>query len=269
MHIFDGDEVSGTVGADVWNFTDATTPKQYWIPGAPYKFVAVVDGNKTGVTVNTDTTTGLPTSINYTVDGATDLLCDVVTLEDVAAPYSVVAFTYTHLLSKVKFSVKNTTEAAATNYRIVLTTAKLTNVYKSGVYEVDVDPLTDSEGAWNIATENNTREYNLDLLTINSGNTQFHAQEILLLPGESIGLSIAADIEATSDGGNTWKPVSTVSKTVADVVTLAQAKAYNMVVELGIGEEIKFTATTMEEWGNGNTADSNDADDVNDYVPVN
>ena len=217
--------------------------KQYWIAGANYKFVGVVDGSKENVTVITPDASGLPASISYTVDGETDLLCDVVTINNATAPYSIVAFNYTHLLSKVKFSVKNNTRADATNYRFVLTEAKLTNVYKDGNYSVDTD-------AWTPGTE--MREYNLDLLTINSNSSEYHNKEVLLIPGEAkVGVFVKADIEASDDNGQTWKKLSEVKKTFTEVVELKKAQAYNFVVELGVGEEIQFTATTLPDWGDG------------------
>ena len=258
VNIFNGNAVTkgdAAYGA-AWTLTGA---KQYWIAGADYKFVGVVDGNKTGVTAITPDTAGLPSTISYTVDGATDLLCDVVTIDNATAPYSIVAFNYTHLLSKVKFSVKNTTDAAATNYRFVLTSAKLTNVYEDGVYNVNTDTWT--PGA-------TMREYVLDNLTINSAATQYHSQEVLLIPGsKKVGVYVKANIEASSDNGTTWKVISDVEKTFPNVVELEKAKAYNFIVELGVGTEIQFTATTMPEWGNGNTQDS-DGDTVKDYIPL-
>ena len=245
VNIFNGNEVTkgeAAYGA-AWTLNGA---KQYWIAGADYKFVGVVDGSKVGVTTITPDAAGLPESISYTVDGATDLLCDVVTVDDAAAPYSVVTFNYTHLLSKVKFSVKNTTSADATNYRFVLTAAKLTNVYESGVYGVDADTWT---------PDANMREYILENLTINSNSTQYHSQEILLIPGSAVGVYVKADIQASDDNGQTWKKVSDVEKTFTNVVTLAKATAYNFIVELGVGSEIKFTAATMPEWADG---DGND-----------
>ena len=243
VNIFDGDEVSGDIGDAFWGFTDATTPAQYWIPGASYKFVAVVDGNKDNVTTTTlDTNTGLPTSISYTVDGATDLLCEVATVNSAAADQGVVGFTFSHLLSKVKFSVKNTTAAAATNYRIVLTEAMITNTYAGGTYKVDTDTWT--PGA--------IEPYTLENLTINSGQTEYNSTEVLLVPGDGdakVGLSIKADIEATSNG-TTWKKVSDITKTFNDVIALQKAHAYHFIVELGIGKEIKFTATALEDWTN-------------------
>ena len=255
VNIFDGDNVTKGTAAygAAWTCDGA---KQYWIAGASYKFVGVVDGNKTvdgkEITKVTTGDDGLPTTISYTVDGKTDLLCDVESITSATANQGVVAFNYTHLLSKVKFSVKNTTNAAATNYRIVLTEAKLTNVYGSGTYNVDANN-------WTPATS--TTDFTLENLTIPSNSTEYHSHEVLLIPGSAVGVSIKANIEATDDNGTTWKAVSSVEKAFTAVLgqkngvnnTLTAATAYNFIVEMGIGTEIQFTASTMPEWGNGGT----------------
>lgn len=256
VNIFNGDGVSkGAAGYNsAWTLT--TDNKQYWIAGANYKFVGVVDGSIAGVTAITPDAAGLPESISYTSNGATDLLCDVVTVDDAAAPYSLVAFNFTHLLSKVKFSVKNTSDAD--NYRFVLTSAKLTNAYESGVYDVTAE-------AWDVDEMTGLKEFTLENLEINSGDQQYHSTELLLLPGASVGVYVEAEIQATDNDGATWEKVSEVEKTFSNVVTLAQATAYNFVVELGVGTEIQFTATEMSDWGNGNTTDT-DGDTVNDAI---
>lgn len=238
VNIFNGNTVTKG-GAEYGSAWSLEGTKHYWIAGADYKFVGVVDGNKTGVTVITPDAAGLPETITYTADGATDLLCNVVTVDNAASPYGLVAFNYTHLLSKINFAVKNTTDASATNYRFVLTSAKLTNAYESAVYDVNADTWTPA------AT---MREFTLENLTINSNSTQYHSQEVLLIPGSDVGVSIAADIEASDDGGQIWKKVSDVTKTFTNVVTLAKATAYNFIVELGVGTEIQFTAVAMPEW---------------------
>ena len=262
VNIFNGNTVSKGEAAygSAWTLTGT---KQYWIAGADYKFVGVVDGNKTDVTVITPDAAGLPSTITYTADGATDLLCDVVTVNDAASPYGVVAFNYTHLLSKINFAVKNKTDASATNYRFVLTSAKLTNVYKSSVYGVDAKDWDTDDSA------ENKREFVLENLTIESNDTQYHSQEVLLIPGSAVGVYIAANIEATDDDPTAddavWTVLSTVEKTFANALgmadskpkTLERATAYNFIVELGVGTEIQFTAEEMPDWADGD-GDDND-----------
>ena len=112
------------------------------------------------------------------------------------------------------------------------------------------------------------REYVLENLTIKSNATQYHSQEVLLIPGSPVGVSISANIEATDDDPTAddavWTVVSTVEKTfeyalgkVGDTPkTLAKATSYNFIVELGVGTEIQFTATTMPEWADGDGDDN-------------
>ena len=256
VNIFNGNTVTKGEAAygSAWTLEGT---KQYWIAGADYKFVGLVDGNKAGVTETEYDAAGLPSTITYTADGATDLLCDVVTVEDYDPenPYGIVAFNYTHLLSKINFAVKNTTDVSATNYRFVLTSAKLTNLYESAVYGVDAD-------AWT-TTDSEITEYVLENLTINSNATQYHSKEVLLIPGSAVGVYVKANIEAT-DNGTDWTVVSTVEKTFANALgmvdstpkTLERATAYNFIVELAVGTEIQFTAVAMPDWTDGD-GDSN------------
>ena len=262
VNIFNGNEVTkGTAGyGSAWT----CCAKQYWINGADYEFVAVVDGNKTvtnGETTTeiTKTTTngaGIPTAITYNSDGATDLLCARVERKkdaDGNTDMSLVQFNFSHLLSKVKFSVKNTTDAAATNYRIVLTSAQITGALKSNTYNVG------ETSAWaTVKTTDNTKDFTLENLTVNSAATQYHSKELLLLPGVNVNVIVTANVQATDDGGKNWKTVSTMSKTFNNVLgegTLVANNAYHFAVSLGIGTEIKFTATTMPDWADGDGAD--------------
>ena len=261
VNIFDGDQVkrNGANLGDAWTM-DSNAPKQYWIAGAAYKFAAVVDATS----VTTDTTTGLPTVLSYTTSDQKDMLYDYVATTGKPNDDGIVGFAFTHLLSKVKFSVTNTTPAAATNYRIVLTEAKLTNVYPSGTYAVNEDT-----GTWTPATAS---VYGLENLTVNSNSTQYNSKEVLLIPGSAVGVYVRADVQAKANGTD-WTTVSTMEKTFTNVLgvtdstpnVLVANQAYHFAVSLGIGEEIKFTATALPEWGNGNTTDTNE-DGVDDSV---
>ncbi|MBO7311654.1 MAG: fimbrillin family protein [Alistipes sp.] len=252
VNIFDGDRVTrGTLAlGEAWSMDYSTAPKQYWIAGAPYTFAAVVDATS----VTTDTNTGLPTVLSYTTSTQKDMLYDYVATTGKPNEAGIVGFEFTHLLSKVKFSVKNTTDAGATNYRIVLTEAKLTNVYPSGTYAVNGDT-----GTWTPATAS---EYVLENLTVNSNSTQYNSDEVLLIPGSAVGVYVLADVQATANGTD-WTTVSTMEKTFTNVLgktgetpnVLAANQAYHFAVSLGIGEEIKFTATALPDWADGDGAD--------------
>ena len=103
--IFANDDVAGTVGTNsVWNCTSKT---QYWIEGAKYDFVAVVNGNVATLE------NGLPKTITYDADGSTDLLyARSNQYTGKATSNDLVKFQFAHLLSKVKFTLQNTTSDA-------------------------------------------------------------------------------------------------------------------------------------------------------------
>ena len=267
VNIFDGDEVTGSVGSGAaWTFTDRTTPTQYWIPGANYTFHAVVDAND-GVEVDD---AGLPLYLKYTADGKTDMLHDIVTTTGKPTTNNgLVAFGFTHLLSKVKFTVENTTAEAADNYQYVISDIKITNAYASGNYAVvdqTIDETTVYANTW-FGLVGGT--HTIDPLTVASAKTEVGASEVLLIPGASVGVSFTVDIQMYN--GSEWVsiPMDNSQKTIANVVTLEANKAYNFKVTLGLGDPIQFTATALDAWENGNTEDtSNPADGVDDIVPV-
>ena len=104
---------------------------QYWIPSATYNFMAIANAN------SVTPTSGIPTAINYTADGETDLLLGelatngikTVTTNASGIPsQNPVAFTMTHLLSKVHF----TFDGSATNVAKI----EVTGHYGSGTYTI-------------------------------------------------------------------------------------------------------------------------------------
>ncbi len=243
VNIYDGDTVTrGTAALGAaWSLA-SDAPKQYWIAGAQYKFAAVV--NATSVQTGAD---GLPTVLSYTTSDQKDMLYDYVEKVGQATNNGLVAFSFNHLLSKVKFSVENTSNAAATNYRIVVTDAKLTNVYPSGTYAV-----TGDTGTWTPATADN---YDLEDLTVLSAKTEFNSKEVLLIPGSAVGVYVKAEIQATADGTN-WTKVAEVEKDFDNALgktgdtpnVLVANNAYHFAVKLGVGTEIQFTATALPNW---------------------
>ena len=104
--VFEGEDVTGSKG----NFSYVNT--QYWAPGHTYYFAALAPMNSANWSLNTakaDTTgAGVVTFTN--ISGTEDLLYSAVS---VAAPASITAapeavkFTFSHLLSKVKFTFVN------------------------------------------------------------------------------------------------------------------------------------------------------------------
>ena len=255
VNIFDGDEVSkgdAAYGA-AWSCNGET---QYWISNGSYVFDAVVDATS----VTTDTATGLPTSLYYKVANQKDMLhARVTTTGKPTANNGIVTFTFPHLLSKVKFTVENTTAAAADNYRYRIDNITLTNVYTEGKCAVPGHE-------W---SEQTTGTYSIAEMVVNSATTEECAAEVLLIPGTAVGISFTLHIEMSNDN---WATVTEVPMTDADsnkvytaVVNLEANKAYNLKATVSLGDPIQFTATEMGSWDNGNTAPA-DGDKTN--VPL-
>ena len=241
VNIFPGVTVEGTVGTtdgqpNVWTQIDGTT--QYWIAGAEYIFDAVVGATE----VITDTNTGLPTSLTYNTANQTDMLHKRVTT--VGKPVDnngLVAFTFTHLLSKVKLTVQNDTAANATGYRYTISDIKFTNAYTKGDYAVPA-------GTWSNLT---TSTYSIANITVASATSEECKTEVLLIPGAKVGISFKVNTEIKS--GDTWKTLNVETKAYEDVVTLAANSAYNFKVTLKLENEIKFTVTEQPEWASDET----------------
>ena len=130
VNIFDGDVVKkgGATYGTAWTVENA--PTQYWIAGADYIFDAVVDATETVI----DTATGLPTTLKYNTSTQKDMLHNRVRTNGKPTDNNgLVAFTFTHLLSKVKFTVTNNTAADAANYRYTITDIAITNANLTGL----------------------------------------------------------------------------------------------------------------------------------------
>ena len=95
-NVFNGTEVTGTVGGGVWNYS----PLQYWVDGKNYKFAAYAPAD--GATATWDYTNGL--TLEITGAGTEDVVYAAATKDAVNAsnPGSV-SFAFNHILSKVEF----------------------------------------------------------------------------------------------------------------------------------------------------------------------
>lgn len=237
VNIFDGDLVTRNNKAYgvAWDMA-STAPSQYWIAGASYIFDAVVDATK----VTTDSNTGLPTALTYEMAGQTDMLHSRVVP---TTNSGLVTFNFTHLLSKVKFTVKNESAVDA-NYRYTVTGITLTNVYTKGDCSVP-----DHEWS-NTATDT----YGIANMTIAGGATEECATEVLLIPGANIGISF--NVNAEIYDGEEWVTLTTTPVTKTGVKTLEANNAYNFIATVKMGGKIEFTATALPEWDTtGNTVD--------------
>ena len=226
--------------------------RQYWIAGATYKFVGIVDGEVDGVT-KTYPEDGMPTSVEYTADGATDLLCQTIDYTAFSADQiadgkknDIVKFNFSHLLSKVNFTVVNGTPNED-GYSFVVK-----NITFNGATKATYDVV---KAEWGTATATgntvlgNTVEGSADknIVVASKAASADLDKEVLFLPGEYT-ISFTVDILYNGElVTSTNYPVSPATYTY----TLAANNAYNFKVNVAVGQLIQFTVTKQPTWEDG------------------
>lgn len=235
--IYANNKVQGIVGANnVWNVTDANAPKQYWVNGASYKFAALV--NAGGVTLGTDK---LPAKAAFDATlAATDLLyAEPVSRTGEATGNLPVAFTFKHLLSKVKFTVNNGS-TTATGYSFVVKDIKVKG-YKAG--EVTLAGRT-----WDFTGKTQDDYTVADIEVVSGDAKEENAQELLLIPG-AFDITFKVDILSQGSVIATHSYPATGN---AYEATLAGGQAYNFQINVAVGEEITFSVLNAPAWGEYN-----------------
>ena len=234
VNIYAGANVTKGTAAygEAWKVEGA--PTQYWIAGADYIFDAVVDATETV----TDEATGLPKTLKYNTITQNDMLHQrVTTVGKPTANDGLVAFTFTHLLSKVKFTVKNKTAADATNYQYTITDIAITGANLTGDYAV-------TGGTWSNVT---TGSYSIPAMTVASAVTEECKAEVLLIPGTNkVGMSFNVNVQMKK--GADWVTIETYPKSYTEVMALAANTAYNFTVTVGLNDQIQFTAQPVNSW---------------------
>lgn len=233
VNIFAGATVTKGTAAygEAWTVSGAHT--QYWIAGANYIFDAVVDATE----VVKDTNTGLPTTLKYNTNTQKDMLHQrVTTVGKPTENNGLVAFTFTHLLSKVKLTVENTTADTATDYRYTISNIAITNANLTGDYAV--------AGTWSNVTAGS---YSIPNITVESHTTEECKAEVLLIPGTNlVGINFKVNVEMKS--GDTWKTITTTPKEYENVIALTANTAYNFTISVGLDNTIQFTAKPVNSW---------------------
>ena len=252
--VFAGANVTGNEYGVAWT-CDVT---QYWIYGATYDFAAVVNG-----TVGSELNNGLPKTISYTANNS-DLLYaeefDVTRQATQSETEKLVKFTFNHLLSKVKFTVSNTTSGTSNDalYTYNIKSLTIKNSKSSGVYTIN-------SGTWGSygATAGTTSFGDIDAV---GSTAKTCASEMLLIPANftSTKLQIGFTLEWCFNG----QVITSTPKTLEASVNLEAGKAYNFTISPGLDKPIQFTVQTLNGWDNGNTAKSEETLEENDIVPV-
>lgn len=213
VNIYDGDEVTGTVGTDIW--TCANT--QYWVDGCDYDFVALVDANSVG----SDPSTGLPTTIEYGVSSQKDLLLAKTSVQQDDSNFGKeVDFTFNHLLAKAVFTFTNNF-AEESGVELTVKDIKITNAPQIGTYSIGSE-------TWNISTEDTNISdisFSSSAAILPGGETGQCGNVNLLLPG-TYTFDISFTIAHNKGGSDTSKSMSTGE------IEIKSGHSYNFTAEL-------------------------------------
>lgn len=256
--VFNGVEVSYTTsssGTSSWTYAN----EQYWQNG-DYKFVAYSDGNSAfseidGPTASYTHDGGLQIQ-NYVV-GEKDLIFATVEKPDVdKSTYdgTPVNLTFSHLLSKVKFTF---TETFADNLTVEVSNLKIVNSKTKGTYKYDADAYAYK---WEIGKDTKEITYKTPVVV----STSYRPEECYVLPQSTNGLTASFTV-TVKDALNTivmsknFTGDAAVSLNVTNATEWLNGFAYNYTAELTPAvidpnaKPIQFTATadTWKENENG------------------
>lgn len=272
--LFPGTQVTGSALGGDWSYTGT----QYWIAGANYNFAAVAPMTKGGwekkeSTVNMaegESKYTVTTNLSFTNNGTTDLLyADAGKIMGKAAGNDEVAFTFRHILSKVKFSFENAYNASAATIKVY--DIKITNAYKTGNVA-----LTSASTSWTPADPTLVLDFGMatdDQATTEAkenaevaytyGNTYESQKELLLIPGavtDGYDVTFNVDLLVSDQLIKTYEHTAKVNfapapGTCYDIKAVVNAENIDPEQEQ---EAIEFTVTAIDGWAN--PADGNDAD---------
>ncbi len=229
------------------------SPLQYWEPNYTYAFEAIApkSGEK-GITFAAAKNGG---TITFVSDSETDLLyskaADKTTGTEVTTDPGKVNFTFGHMLSRVKFTFKNTfPENAAA--KISVKDVKITNAYQNGT----ITPAEEN-AVWNAT--NNTLSVvfasdNVKDLVAGTGSGE--TEHMYLIPVASPQYTVTFTVVLDQNGATTEYP-----HTYTITTGMEKGKSYNFVAALDETNvtpdelfPIEFTAE-VEEWGEFSNTD--------------
>ena len=246
--IFNNQEVTKSSSSYIYS------PEQYWIAGATYDFVALAPRANANWTyapaVATQAKNGTITFNNEAAGANQDLIFASAHRETAAslttAP-DAVAFTFNHVLSRVKFTFKNGF-AEGQNIELKVTNVHITNAHKNGTLAVENGATA---ATWTPADANLNVDFGdagTEKLDVNATGTTEH---FYLIPAEAT-YNVTFDVELFQAGVS----VDTYNRYANVAVTLEKGKSYDFQATLNQdntsdeGElyPIEFTVADVEDW---------------------
>lgn len=273
--LFDGvkvgkDVTNGELDSD-WKYAGT----QYWIAGAQYNFNAVAPYTNGGWTKTAATKDA--TTLSFTNDGATDLLYAYAAQEGKVSGNTAVAFTFRHVLSKVKFSFENAYNA--TNATIRVKNVKIVDAYKTGSVVLTGATAWSNQAKadgfvldFGMATDDQTTDAKENVeVAFAYGKTYESQKELFMIPGagttsfnvtngetttQKTGYTIKFDVELLVSG----TLVKTYNHTINAVFAPVAGNSYDLKATINAEnidpehaqEPIEFTVNTLPGWGTTN-----------------
>ena len=263
--LFDGTQVSkGITNDDLTNSTWKYAGTQYWIAGAQYNFHAVAPMTAGGWTKTE--AEAASTTLAFTNNGTTDLLYATTAQEGKVSGNAQVAFSFRHVLSKVKFSFEN--DYNATNATIKVKDIVITNPHKTGDVVLTGSTVwsnlvkDDLTLAFGMATDDEatTNAKENDEVAIDYGKTYESQKELFLIPSASYPYEVTFTVELLVSGAK----VATYYHTVTAEFAPVAGNSYDIKAVINASnidpsneqEPIEFTVSTLYDWGTANNVDA-------------
>ena len=263
--LFDGTQVSKSITNTELKSDWKYAGTQYWIAGANYNFNAVAPMTDGGWTKTA--AAAASTTLSFTNNGTTDLLYATAAQEGKVSGNAQVAFSFRHVLSKVKFSFENAYNA--TNATIRVKDITITNPHKTA--DVVLTAATawsnqtaaaDFKLAFGMATDDEASadvKENVELAYA-FGKTYESQNELFLIPSDTYEYNVTFNVELLVSGS----VVKTYAHTVKAEFAPAPGNSYDIKAVINAEnidpaneqEPIEFTVNTLPGWGNANNVDA-------------
>lgn len=255
-NIFGGERVvkGNSLGQGV-NWSYATANTQYWIPGNDYQFRAIAEGNVAGVTEVAANAYGMATAIHLLDASAQkDILVAEHTVTNYTKPQSgtpaPVAFTFDHILSKAKFTVKNTI-TTDNGYSYKVYNLSVNGVAKNGVYTFgagwsEAATRQNYDLIFGHAVATGTEAGVAEPTNIPYNGSMESNYDRLLVPTVAEDLNVTFTYELLKDD----VLIDTQDKSLnTGALTLVSGSSYNFVISLGNpGDPIQFDVEKVNDW---------------------
>ena len=255
--LFDGTQVSKSITnndlSSEWRYEGT----QYWIAGAQYNFHAIAPMTGGGWTYNDVDSDATSTTLSFVNNGTTDLLYATKAQVGATEDNAEVAFSFRHVLSKVKFSFENAYNA--TNATIKVKNIKITNPHKTATVVLTDATVWSNQIAddlvleFGMATddEDTADKENVEVAYA-FGKTYESENELFLIPSASYAYNVTFDVELLVSG----QPIDTYGHTVTATFAPVAGNSYDIKAVINATnidpehaqEPIEFTVNTLSGW---------------------